>query len=90
MKLTILDDKKVLKTIELTNLQLKAIQLTDQKPEDYIAYKLERILEFAVDQVKQTIDRISPLTEVEMESIIDTLEAEKIEAEEVQDEPEES
>ena len=48
MKITISQNKKVLKTIELTNLQFKAIRLTGQQPEDYLADKLERILEFAV------------------------------------------
>ena len=86
MKINILDERSVLKSVELTNLQLKAIQLTGQKPEDYLADKLERILEFTVNQAKQTIDRISPLTETEMESIIDGIEAEK----EVQNEPEKS
>jgi len=85
MKITITQDETILKEIELTTLQLKAIQLTGQEPEDYIAHKLERILEFTVNQAKQTVDRISPLTEGEMESIIDALEAEK----EVQDEPRE-
>lgn len=82
MKLTISNDKKVLKTIELTSLQLKAIQLTGQPPEDYLANKLERILEFTVNQARQTLDRISPLTDEAMESMIDTLEAEKVKPEE--------
>lgn len=77
MKLTISKDKKVLKTIELTTLQLKSIHLTGQAPEDYLANKLERILEFAVNQAKQTIDRISPLTDEAMESMIEALEPEK-------------
>jgi len=82
MKLRISNNKKILKTIELSSLQLKAIQLTGQKPEDYLAGKLERILEFAVSQAKQTIDRISLLTDGEMESMLDTLEAEKVNLEE--------
>jgi len=36
MKLTISHNKKVLKTIELTSLQLKAFQLLGLKPEDYL------------------------------------------------------
>lgn len=83
MKLIISNDEKALKTIELTNLQEKAIQLTSQKPEDYLIHKLERILEFAVNQAKQTIDRISPLTDEQMEDVLDTLKAEK----EINDEP---
>ena len=71
MKITISDNSEVLKTIELTTLQLKSIRLTDKKPEDYIAHKLERILEFAVNQAKQMIDRVSPLTDKEIEDIID-------------------
>ena len=86
MKITIIQDEKILKEITLTSLQEKAIRLVGQEPEDYLANKLKRILEFAVSQAKQTIDRISPLTDEGMESIIDALEAEK----EVQDEPEES
>ncbi len=82
MKLTITQDDKTLNEITLTPLQEKAIQLTGQKPEDYIAGKLERILEFAVNQAKQTIDRISPLTDEAMESMIDALEAEKVKPEE--------
>jgi len=81
MKLTITQDETILKTIDLTSLQLKAIQLTGQKPEDYIAGKLERILEFAVSQAKQTIDRISPLTDEAMEGMIEALEAEKVKPE---------
>lgn len=77
MKINISNEGKVLKSIELTNLQLKAIQLTGQKPKDYIIYKLERILDFAVNQAKQTIDRLSPLTDGEVESMIDKIEAEK-------------
>ena len=82
MKITISDDEEVLKEIELTNLQFKAIQLSGQKPEDYFAYKIERILDFAVNQAKQTIDRLSPLTDEEMEAMIDEIKAEK-EAEDV-------
>ena len=84
MKLTISQNKKVLKTIDLTNLQVKAIRLTGKLPKDYLADKLERILEFAVSQARQTIDRISPLTDGQMESMIDEI------AEESQNEPEES
>jgi len=76
MKITISDDK-ILKTIELSTLQLKAIRLTGQKPEDYLADKMEHILDFAINQARQRIDRISPLSEVEMENIIDKIEAEK-------------
>jgi len=81
MKITI-SNGEVLKEIELTTLQLKAIQLTGQQPEDYLADKLERILEFAVNQAKQTVDRISPLTDGEMEVMLDEIEAEKVEPEE--------
>ena len=84
MKITISQNKKVLKTIELTNLQLKTVRLTGKLPEDYLADKLERILEFTVNQAKQTIDRISPLTDGQMESMIDEIKKER------QDEPEES
>ena len=82
MKITISQNEKVLKTIELSNLQVKAIRLTGQQPEDYLADKLERILDHAVNQAKQTIDRISPLTDEEIEDIIDEIEEEK------KDEPE--
>ena len=71
MKITISSDQKVLKTIELTNLQLKSIRLTGQEPENYIADKPERILELAINSAKQTIDRISPLTDKEIENILD-------------------
>ena len=86
MKIRISENKKVLKTIELTSLQVKAIRLTGKLPKDYLADKLERILDHAVNQARQTIDRISPLTNGEMESMVDEIEAEK----EVKDEPEES
>ena len=89
MKINISEGGKVLKTIELTNLQLKAIRLTGQQPEDYLADKLERILEFTVNQARQTVDRISRLTDVEMEDLLDGIEAEKAEAEkEEPDQPE--
>ena len=77
MKIVILDNGEDLKEIELSDLQLKAIQLTDQQPENYLAHKIERILDFAVNQAKQTIDRLSPLTNGEMEDMIDEIEAEK-------------
>ena len=76
MIIKVLQDAEVLKTIELTTLQFKSIQLTGQKAEDYLADKLESILEFAIKQAKQTFDRITPLTEVEMESLIDAIEIE--------------
>jgi len=89
MKINISEGRKVLKTIELTNLQLKAIRLTGQQPEDYLADKMERILEFTVNQARQTVDRISRLTDVEMEDLLDGIEAEKAEAEkEEPDQPE--
>ena len=82
MEIILKHKTKILKTIELTPLQLKAIRLTGQKPEDYLVDKLERILEFTVNQVKQTIDRISPLTNGELESMIDEIETEKEEQDE--------
>jgi len=77
MKIILEDNGQVLKEIELSTLQLKAIQLTGQKPEDYLSHKIERILDFTVNQAKQTVDRISPLTKVEIEGILDKIEAEK-------------
>ena len=76
MKIKILNADKEIE-IELTDLQFKAIQLTDQPPEDYVAYKLERILDFAVNQARQTIDRISPMDSGEMENLLDKIKAEK-------------
>ena len=77
MKIEISEGIEVLKTIKLTSLQLKAIRLTGREAEDYLSHKLERILDHAVNQAKQKIDRISPLTNGEMESMIDEIEAEK-------------
>ena len=64
MKLTISHNKKVLKTINLTSLQLKSFQLLGLRPEDYLEYKIQRLLEFPVQQA----------TEEEIDSIIDEVE----------------
>lgn len=77
MKITISENDEVLKTIELTTLQLKSLRLTGRNPEDYLAGKLERVLDSVVDLAKLTIDRISPLTETELEAMIDEIEVEK-------------
>ena len=83
MKIILEHNKKILKTIELTALQGKALKLMGgSDPVGLLAGKIKRILEFAVNQARQTIDRISPLTNRQMESMIDEIEEEK------KDEPE--
>jgi len=77
MKIILESDGRILKEIELSTLQLKAIQLNGQEPENYISHKIERILDFTISQAKQIVDRISPLTEVEIEGILDKIEVEK-------------
>lgn len=73
MKITITQDEVVLKEIELTNLQFKSIRFTAGEPEDYIVYKLGRILEFAVNQAKQKYAKykLDKATDEEMEAIAD-------------------
>jgi len=75
MIIKILQSNKALKTIELTTLQLKSIQLTNQPPEDYLANKLERILEFALDQAKQKYAKykLDKATDEELEAIADEI-----------------
>jgi len=79
MKLTISQNKKTLKTINLTSLQLKAFQLLGLKPEDYLEYKIQRLLEFPVQQAKDLYakKRLETLAAEEIDSIIDEVEAEK-------------
>lgn len=75
MKIEIIQDTETVKTIELTTLQLKSIRLIGQQPEDYIANKLERILEFAVNQAKQKYAkyRLDKATDEELEAIADEI-----------------
>ena len=75
MIIEIIQDTEIVKTIELTTLQLKSIRLTGKKPEDYVADKLERILEFAVDQAKQKYAqyRLDKATDEELEAIADEI-----------------
>jgi len=84
MKIILESDGRILKEIELSTLQLKAIQLNGQEPENYISHKIERILDFTISQAKQIVDRISPLTEVEIKGILDKIEVEKAKLEAVE------
>lgn len=81
MKLTLYDDKNhVLKSITLTDIQVKALYINSggQIVQELI-HKLERILDFEVEQAKQLIAkrRFQELDSTEMDSIISEIEAEK-------------
>ena len=65
-----------MKEIELTSLQLKAIRFAKQEPEDYLEDKIKGVLKFTIDQAKQILDRISPMTEEEIEELLDEIEPE--------------
>jgi len=86
MKITIYDDKdEVLKSITLTDIQFKALYLNSNgQPEQEFIHKLERILDFEVEQAKQLIAkrRVQELDAMEMDSIISEIEAEKVVEEE--------
>ena len=79
MKIILEHNKQILKEINLTSLQLKAFQLLGLKPEDYLEQKIQRLLEFPVQQAKDLYakKRLETLTEEEIDSIIDEVEAEK-------------
>jgi len=80
MKLAIRHENKTLKTIELTPLQLKACKLTNQEPHLYLADKIERILNFTVEQAKQKVAkvRLGKATDEEIETLADELLAEEV------------
>jgi len=80
MKLAIRHGNKTLKTIELTPLQLKACKLTKQEPHLYLANKIERILDFTVEQAKQKLAkvRLGKATDEEIETLADELLAEEV------------
>jgi len=80
MKLTIRHENKTLKTIELTPLQLKACKLTNQEPHVYLANKIERILDFTVEQAKQKLAkvRLGKATDEEIETLADELLADEV------------
>jgi len=80
MKLAIRHENKTLKTIELTPLQLKACKLTNQEPHVYLADKIERILNFTVEQAKQKLAkvRLGKATDEEIETLADELLADEV------------
>ena len=84
MKIILKQDIKVLKTITLTTLQQKALKLMSQEPVEYLTYKIERILEFTVEQAKQTFAsrELENATDSELEIMADEIEAEKLVKEE--------
>jgi len=79
MKLAIRHENKTLKTVELTPLQYKACKLTNQEPHVYLTNKIERILDFTVEQAKQKLAkvRLSKATDEEIETLADELLAEE-------------
>jgi len=75
MKIIIEENEQVLKTIELTALQEKCLKLITQDSVDFIAKKIERILEFTIEQAKQKFSmyEIGNKTDQELETISDKI-----------------
>jgi len=85
MKIILKHDTKILKTIELTTLQGKALKLMGgEDPVGFLAHKIDRILEFVIEQAKQTYakHRLEDATDGELEAIVDEIASEKEEVDE--------
>ena len=87
MKIIIEDDEKTLNEIILTDLQTKALLFANEDAAAYLVNKINRILDFALEQAKQIFSKheIDKKTDVELEVIADEIEAEKV----ISEEPEE-
>lgn len=86
MQIILKHNTKILKTIELTALQGKALKLMGGgDPVGFLTRKIERILEFALEQAKQRYAkyRLDDATDAELEAIADEIASEE---EEIPDE----
>jgi len=76
MKIILKHNTKILKTIELTTLQVKALKLIGgEDPVGFLTSKIERILEFVLEQAKQIYAKygLGKATDVELEAIADEI-----------------
>jgi len=79
MKIILEHNTKILKTIELTALQGKALKLMGgEDPVEFLTHKIERILEFVLEQAKQVYakHRLEDATDVELGTIADEIASE--------------
>jgi len=80
MKIILKHNTKILKTIELTILQGKALKLMGaEDPVGFLTSKIERILEFVLEQAKQRYakHRLDDATDAELEAIADEIASEE-------------
>ena len=77
MKIIIEENEIVLKTIELSALQEKSLKILAKDSVDFLVRKIERILEFILEQAKQkfVVYEIEKKTDQELETIADKIEA---------------
>ena len=77
MKIIIEENEIILKTIELTVLQEKSLKLLTKDSADFLTKKIERILEFTLEQARQkfAVHEIEKKTDQELEIIADEIEA---------------
>jgi len=76
MKILIENNGKILEEITLTPLQEKSLILLD---DNFLVYKINRILEFAVEQARQLYikEKSNDITEAELITLADEIEARK-------------
>lgn len=80
MKIILKHNSKILKTIELTTLQGKALKLMGGgDPVGFLTRKIERILEFVLEQAKQPYakHRLDSATDAELEAIANEIASEE-------------
>lgn len=80
MEIILKHNSKILKTIELTTLQGKALKLMGEgDPVGFLTRKIERILEFTLEQAKQRYakHRLGDATDAELEAIADEIASEE-------------
>jgi len=81
MKIIIEKDNKIVSEIILTPLQEKSLILLE---DNFLVNKIDRILEFGVEQARliYTTEKADTITEVELTILADAIEAKKIVVEE--------
>jgi len=87
MKITISQDRKMLKKIEFTPLQEKSIMLMGGVEE--LVRKIERIVEFNVEQAKRKVaeKRLKEMTLEDMDALVDDIKPKEI-PEDIAEKPE--
>jgi len=80
VKIILEHNDKILKTIEFTTLQGKALKLMGgEDPVGFLTHKIERILAFVLEEAKQRYakHRLGDATDVELEAIADEIASEE-------------